>query len=876
MAAVSVEEALQILGTCAEGLTEAEAASRKPKQLRMRRISLWPYYLRENFANALALLLWAAALLAAFLHWLDPTQGMDRLALAVVAIVAVNGTFGLLQEFHVERTLEALRRLLPATQTVLRNGDPRQVAVDAIVPGDVLVLEEGDVVPADARVLQVRGLTVNMAPLTGESEPRILTDSPQTVTQALDASNIAFAGCTVLAGSGHAVVFRVGEATELGRIGTLVATVHEQPGPLVQQLNQFSRRIALVALALGLLTLIAATFLGRSLFASALFSIGIFVALVPEGLPPTVTMALALIGRDLARRNALVKYLAGIETLGSVTYICTDKTGTLTLNRMQVRLVTDDTQVVPFPPPRSPLQDLLWRAVAIANEAEREEGKHAFLGDPTEVALLEAAEAYLGGLPEVRRVRELPFTAERRRMSVAVKEAEGLRVYMKGAPEAVIPLCAGSANDEERLWSDGDRKQVAERAGQLAERGLCVLAVAYRPQATLSASDEELERDLRFLGLVGLLDPPRPGVKEAIEQCLAAGVRICVLTGDHPATAVAVAREIGLADAAVLPADTFFALPEPERLSLFQERRNVVLARFSPEAKWDVVRFLIDAGEIVAVTGDGVNDAPALKQAHIGVAMGRTGTAAAREAADLILLDDRFETIVVGIAEGRRVFANVRKFLTYVLTSNVAELAPYLAYILLQVPLPLTIMQILAIDLGTDLLPAMALGVEPGRAELMRRPPRPPTEPLFDRFTFLRAFTFLGLLEAATGLGAYALYLWYSGWSPAAGESWVATFYRSATTACLAAIVWTQVFNVFACRSSDRPAWRLPLLSNRSLLVAVAVEIGLLVLLVYASPLHAVFETAALPAEFFFLGIVGGVALLLADGIRARFWPHPE
>jgi sodium/potassium-transporting ATPase subunit alpha len=619
--------------------------------------------------------------------------------------------------------------------------------------------------------------------------------------------------------------------------------------------------------------------IGLGFWVSALFAIGIIVANVPEGLLPTVTLALALATQRMARRQALVRHLPAIETLGSATAILTDKTGTLTENRMQVRelYLGGRHRLAAGRWPRDE-DDLRLRQVArLCHGLKFPDGRPA--GDPMEIALWRfaggwAAEGMPQGTVAETVIGEIPFEAERKRMSVITRDAAGAAaLWCKGAPETVLPLCT--------RWQDGAAaRPFDEAAGEafrraqedMADRGLRVIALAWKPLdagATPAAADEA---GLELCGLVGLEDPPRADVHLAVERCHAAGLRVIMLTGDHPRTALALAREIGLVrgDAArVFTGDEVRAMGRAQ-LQLALDAAELVFARMSAEQKMLVVEAMQRRGETVAVTGDGVNDAPALRTADIGIAMGRSGTDVAREAADIVLLDDHFATIVNAIEEGRAVYDNIRKFLTYILTSNIPEIVPYLAFVLLRIPLPLTVVQILAVDLGTDLLPALALGAERPRAELMQRPPRPRHERLLSWPLLARAYFFLGPLEALAAMAGFFFVLDAAGWQY--GEMLAATdpVYRQATTACLAGIVLAQVTNVFVCRDPRRPGFALPLRDNPLLVAGIALELGLLAALAYSAPGNRLFGTAPLAPEVWLWLLP--FALLLGLAEEGRKW----
>jgi sodium/potassium-transporting ATPase subunit alpha len=647
---------------------------------------------------------------------------------------------------------------------------------------------------------------------------------------------------------------------------------------------------------------------------SAIFGIGIIVANVPEGLLPTVTLALAMGSQRMARRKALIKQLTSVETLGCTTVICTDKTGTLTENRMRVECLNVDGEEVDVRESRldrhgeaaSTLDLEHWRpmirAMALCNNAKRVRRKGqqvSFLGDPTEVALVEFAHRYGNGLdlPAERfpRMGELPFDADRKRMTT-IHWVEGrLMAFVKGAPEFMLPLCTRArVRGQTCAMTPEARERTLAQSRAFAHQAYRVLAVAMREvePGAHRLDIETVEQDLTFLGLVAMMDPPHREVPEAVRRCRQAGVRVIMITGDHPLTALAVARKIGLippepddtAGASVSTArviegvqlDTF---SDQDVRRLLSRRRHIpdpVFARMAPRHKMRIVSILKEQGEIVAVTGDGVNDALALQKADIGIAMGVAGTDVAKETADMILLDDNFSTIVNAIEEGRAVYANIRKFVTYVLTHTTPELVPYLAYGFFSVPPALTIPQILTIDLGTDIVPALALGTEEPHPGIMSAPPRSRTERLLSLPLLLRAYAFLGMIEAVMAMGAFFWFLRSHGWTWGTALNWSDPLYQKATTLTLASIVIAQVANVLACRSERASIFQLGVLSNPFILWGIAVELILLALIVYTPLGNLIFSTAPLPLWAWVPPILGAIGLLFAEEIRklvtAR-WP---
>lgn len=882
------DAALASLGSGRDGLNMAEARRRLaeygPNELEaVARERLWWRFARE-FGHFFALVLWLAAALAFFAEWRQPGQGMAMLGYAIVAVILLNAMFSFWQEYRAERALAALRALLPPQVRVRRAGKVWEVAAADLVPGDLVLLRDGDAVPADCRLIEAFALRVDNATLTGESVPQPRTAAATPADDPLRAANLVLAGTTIVAGEGMAVVFATGMRTEFGKIARLTQSTAAVLSPLQREIRRLSRWIAALATGLGVVFFAVGVVLGLPFWANFSFAIGIIVANVPEGLLPTVTLALAMATQRMARRNALVRHLPAIETLGAATVILTDKTGTLTCNRMAARRlyllddrVADDgecdlDQLAGSAGLREVARPLLETALCCheLNEVQGDNGPR-WRGDPTEVALVEMAQPLLGAWQAGARSDTLPFDSERRRQSVVCDDEARRVLHCKGALEAVLPLCrwrhdGGTASV---ALSDADRARIEAAEQRLADRGLRVLAFAWRPLPQ-DTERECWEQDLVFAGLVGLEDPPRPEVPDAVRRCGEAGIRVIMCTGDHPHTALAIAREIGLVQGSDVRVVTGEALRHlsPTQLQLLLDQPQLIFARVGADQKLAIVQALKAKTEVVAVTGDGVNDAPALRSAHIGIAMGQAGTDVARAAADIVLLDDNFASVVAAVEEGRAVFANIRKFLTYILTSNIPEIVPYLAFVLFRIPLPLTVVQILAVDLGTDLLPALALGAEPPPADAMRQPPRPRRERLVNLPLMLRAYGFLGLLEAAAAMAAFFFVLGSGGWHYGAVLDWHDPLYLQATTACLAAIVLTQVANLFACRHPRASTFSLGLRGNRLLLWGVAVELVLLLAIVYTPWGQRLFGTAALSWPVWLFALPFPFVMLVAEEAR--------
>ncbi len=855
---------LRDLRSTRAGLSPREAQRRLdqygPNEIRRRQGSGHLRALAQQFTHPLALLLWVAAALAL-------GAGIAALAGAIIVVIILNAIFAFAQELQAERATEALQRMLPPQVRVRRAGTATEVDAATLVPGDVLLIAEGDRLCVDARLLE-GSVDVDMAALTGESEPvSRRASAPVDVSRPLlEAEDLVFSGTLCTAGEAQALVYATGMSTQLGRIAALSQRVRTEASPLQRQVNRAAQLIAMVAVVAGVaFLLVGVSAAGLSLGDAATFAIGLLVANVPEGLLPTITLALAVGVRRMARRRALVKRLTAVETLGSTDVICTDKTGTLTEGRMSVRLLWADGQELHVEEPGTvaePFLSMLRTAVRCNNATlTRADPGWQRGGDPTESALLLAA-AQLGedvqALRSGQRGKRLAvhhFDPRRKRMTTLDEEPDGsLWYHAKGAPLELLERCTTVlGQDAQRPLTEADRALIRDAFEGYARRGLRVLGFAQRHAAGRTEhSREQAESGLCFLGLAALEDPPRADVADAVRRCHQAGIRIIVITGDHALTAAAIAREVGIVsgEPLVLAGSEVDALPEEQLELAVDGERELIIARSSPETKLHVVDALRARGHTVAMTGDGVNDAPALKRADIGVAMGLSGTEVAREAATMVLTDDNFASIVAAIEEGRVVYENIRKFVTYIFAHATPEVIPFLIYALAggAIPLPLTALQILAIDLGTETFPALALGREPAEPGIMQRPPRPRGQRILDRAMLIRAWAWLGLLEAALVSGAFFWLLTRAGWSPgdATGAgSGLHHAYLQATTISFLAITACQVGTAFATRTNRAALRAIGPFSNRLLLWGIAFELAFAAAVAYLPPLQSLFGTAA-------------------------------
>jgi sodium/potassium-transporting ATPase subunit alpha len=897
---VTPEHVFELLRSSKAGLTDAEAMSRLravgPNQLSPPSRLRWVRTLVKKFVNFFSILLDVAVVACFVADALQPGEGMRLLGWALLAVSLLNSLFAFVQEIRAERAMEELRRYLPQLARVRRNGREEQVIVEQLVPGDIAILSEGDRIPADVRLVESEELLVNNAPLTGESRSQPLVSTAWR-GRFTESPNIAFAGCSVLRGSAVGVVFATGERTEFGKIAALSEQVRRPPSPLARETSQMIRVLTVIAVVMGSLFFAYGVTTGRPLWVNIVFMLGIIVANVPEGLLPTFTLSLSMAARRMSRRQVLVKSLEAVEALGDVHVICTDKTGTLTRNELSIAGAIAPVQGEEFP--ASQMTSLLKTAL-IASEvrdrsdvatAPRSDGQsdssetndsHIWDGDPMDVVIAEQVQELVGmaAVAEIVRGtrRHFPFDLQRRREAGICANEKEVTFAVKGAWESLRPLIGSiscpvagtvqSANPQLLSQSDAIVRSIAAQ-------GQRVIAVAHRRLPRMpapSAPEESLEQSLTLTGFLVFDDPLRAEIPEAVNRCQLAGIQVVMITGDHPVTASAVARQCGILGQheeqgkVILGAE--LESMSPEQLAERLNQGVAVFARTTPEQKLKIVSALKHLNQVVCMTGDGVNDAPALKGADVGIAMGQSGTEVAREAADIVLLDDNFASIVAGIEEGRGVFVNVQKFTTYVLSSNIPEIVPFLLFIIMPVPLALTVIQILAIDLGTDLLPAIGLGQEPPEQESMKRPPRGAGQQLLSWPVMATAYLFLGLIQAGWSLFMFFFVLLQGGWSW--GEELQADdpLYRAATGITLASVVLMQIPNVIGRRSLTSSGLDGDLFRNRIILLGIAVEIAFSWAVLYLPPMQRFLGTGPVPWPVFALAWAGIPLLFILDGAR--------
>ncbi|MDD4256035.1 MAG: cation-transporting P-type ATPase [Methanofollis sp.] len=859
------DELLARLETGEAGLTAEEARRRLaaggPNEIQKKERKNYPREYLRQYVQFFAVLLEVAAVLSFLADGYAPGEGYDILGYAVLGAVVINATFAFWQEYKADRTIEALLRLMPSMVTVRRDNAAATVDAREVVPGDILLLEEGDRIAADAVLIEAHSLYVDMATLTGESRPKKRVTEPSEAKAVLEAKNAVFAGTTVLSGNGSAAVYATGQKTEFGRIASLAREVKKRPTPMQLEIVRITRILTVAAILVGGVFFVLGYLAGFGVLVAAIFALSLIVANVPEGMLPTITLSLSLASQNMANRNALIKNLDSVQTLGSTTVVCTDKTGTLTRNEMtakEIFLAGGETVTITGegylaggeftirgerPGVRDRL-DFFLRAGLLNCRAMIEDD--TYFGDPTELAIVAAARKAGVGPGDYEKVEEIPFSSERKMMSTITEKDGRSFIFTKGAPEVVLGLVSAYVDGEGRVvpFDEGERERVLARADEMERAAYRLLAVAYR--------EGEEERDLVFLGLVGLMDLPRAEVYEAIRTCRVAGIRVMVLTGDNPVTARAVAEEIGLSMDRVITGDDLVAIPEADLRDILRTE-DVLFARLKSDQKLRIASALQENGEVVAMTGDGVNDAPALKKADIGISMGKKGTEVAKEAADMILIDDNFCSIVAAVEEGRTVYFNIKKFVTYILASNVPEIVPYILQFFFKIPLPLSVIQILSIDLGSDMLPGLALGSERPERDIMKMPPVGKNDRILDREVFKRGYFFLGIIEATAAMTAFLGFLFLSGWQYGDLSISGTELHRQAMTMTLLGAVTCQLANVWTLRSWEFSAFERGLFKNRLLIVAVVLELIWIFLLLNVGAVQVIFNTASVPPPYLLL-----------------------
>ena len=906
-----IDKVFDDLNTSTNGLTSEEAKLRLKKygynRLSEKRQVPFVHKFIRNLKDLFGILL----LVAAFLSYLS---GSPELALIILGVVFVNIFVSIFQESRAEKAMETLKSWMPEYAKVIRDGELKKIPVREIVPGDIIFLEEGDRVPADARLIEAFDLWTNNVPLTGESEPQPrVAEAVKVVEKAyLYSPNLIFMSTSVAKGQGKAVVYSTGMETQFGKIASLTQTIKEEDSPLQKEIALTAKYDFIIAVIVGAAFFLASfLFLRVSVQTSFLFMIGVMVACVPEGLQVTVSSALAINVLKMVKQNVVVKRLSAVQTLGSVTVICTDKTGTITKGEMTVNKFWVFDYVVDvsgsgylpegdFTINGQPLQEgqtasleKLLEIAALCNGAKIDppSDKNKFwnvIGDPTDGALLVATLKSNVNIQDALAAKPildvLPFSFERKRMTTVHKLNGNVLIYTKGAPRNILDVCSKVLIDGKIFELDEEKMGwIESRIHEFANAGLRVIAVAYRqmPKSEYKKGIE-VENNLIFVGLAGMRDPPRAEVKDAVEKAKQAGIKTVIITGDYGPTAQSIAQDVGIVEKDFAQVIRGVDLEELKDQAIVDEvkKGNVIFARVSPEQKLRIVKVLKKSGEIVAVTGDGANDAPSLKEADIGVAMGASGTDVAREAADIVLLNDSFASIVKAVESGRAIYENIRKFIVYVFSHNWAELIPFLLYAALGFPLPLLVVQVLAIDLAIDVIPSLALSREPPEAGIMQEPPRSIKERLFTRKVLIRS-VFIGVI-IATGamigcLNAWAAGGWHIGmpvphdWQFGVEGIKPNPLYLKGVTMMFAGIVVAQAGNVLACRTSRQSIFRTSLKTNKWIIAGIVAQLSILSLLVYVPLLQNVFGTQPLNLTDWLFLISLALAVVFAEEIRKFF-----
>lgn len=850
-------------------MSQVEAASRiyGPNILDSKRKDSLIVKFLHQFTNFFAILLLAGSALAFLAEYLQPDQGNIYIAIALVGVVFLNAVFTFLQQYQSEKIMESFRKMMPEKVNVIRESSVVEILSKEVVPGDILLLKEGDKVPADARLIEENSLKVDNSSITGESEPQ-LRKLMCTHKDILESRNMVFSGTLVQSGNGKALVYGTGMNTQIGRILKLTNETREVDTPLHKELRHFIKIISTIAIVLGVSFFFVSLLVGKQLFGSLIFAIGIIVANVPEGLLPTVTFCLTIASKRMAKKNALVKNLESVETLGSTTVICTDKTGTITENRMSVSsLYIDLEERSAYDKKVQKMKSFskLLDTMVLCNNSRVEDKD--FLGDPTETALMRYCSdrtKISGLLKKHKRLHESPFDSKTKRMITTNRTGRSMTAYLKGAPEVVIRKCDSVlVGGKVSRLTDKRRKEIMKSYELFASRGERVLAFASKVTNTEKAKED----CFTFIGLAGLLDPPRKEVADALAKCRTAGIRVIMITGDFSLTAEAIARKVGMIrERSYVVTGDRLAKMDDEELKAALKKEGVLFARTNPMQKLRIVKALQSMGEVVTVTGDGVNDAPALKNADMGVAMGMIGTEVARESSDMVLLDDNFATIVNAVEEGRTIFENIKKFIAYILTSNIPEILPFIAFVLLQIPLPLSVILILSIDLGTDILPAIGMGTEKPESDVMKKSPRSRKERLLSKNLLFMSYGIVGMIQAAAGFFSYFFVLYRGGWTWGMDLAMTDPLYLKAVSAFFASIIICQIADVLICRTRRQSIFKVGILSNRIVNIGILTELALLYLIVFVA--NGFFGTHPLTLLELSLSIPFALVILFGDELR--------
>jgi len=843
---LSEKEVFSALSTSPNGLSESEAKKRLEKyglnELKeKKKTSAFSIFLRQ-FNSFIVLILVAAVILSILVN-----EYIDAIVIAIV--LALNSTLGFVQEYKAERSMEALKKFISLKAKVIRNSKESIIPASELVPGDLVILEEGSKTPADARITEAYSLSINESTLTGESTPvKKVHDALKGNFQIADQKNMVFSGTTVTSGIGKAIITSTGSNTEIGKIASLMQETEKEPTPLQKQLSVLSKHLSIITVLVCIFAFTVILLKGSSIADSLIFGVALAVAAIPEGLPAIVTIGLALGTQRMIKHNVLIRKLSSVETLGSTTAICADKTGTLTLNKMTVTSIYANSKVTSSEKITNDSNiNLLLKIGVLCNNATL--SKKSSLGDPTEIALLAIA-GKIGLRKEplsksYKRIHEIPFSSERKMMSTINSFNGKSFMFTKGAPDTILKYCTKICINNKVLPLTKELKNNILKANEeFANQALRVLGFAYK-----EAKDYN-EKGLVFVGLQGMIDPPRKEVKKSIEQCKKAGIKVIMITGDHKLTAEAIASEIGINGMTMTGED----LDKTKDLSKIVEQVSIY-ARVNPLHKLRIVDALKKKGHVVAMTGDGVNDAPALKRSDIGIAV-NSGTDVSKEASDMILLDNNFSSIVNAIKEGRAIYNNIIKFILYLLSSNIGEVLIIFTAVLIGLPLPLIALQILWINLVTDGLPALALSIDPMEKNIMDKKPRSKKDSILSKYRILLMAT-IGIIMAA---GTLLLF-----------KKSLANSYAYATTIAFTSVVFYEMFNVLSFKSETSSVINKSIFNNKYLILAILSSIALQLLVIY-TPLSSIFETSKLPLNSWLIIIaMSSSSLIVLETIKRIF-----
>lgn len=849
------EEVLKKFETSLKGLTSSEARERLGKagfnEVQKKQTWSWFSILTNQFNDALVWILLVAGFLSFLFHEYRDTT-------IILLIVGINALIGFLQEYKAEKTLENIRQLASENAIVLRDGERQEIDAKFLAPGDIIFIASGDTVPADAYLLEGYDVYANEFIFTGESKAGRKKVEPifGENLNLVDIDNLVFMGTSLTRGTAVAVVVETGMKTQLGKIANLVAEVKEEETPLQKQMRVLGRDVTIAAVSIGTLVMIAGFYSKTSLYDNFLFALALAVSVVPEGLPAAISVALSLGMKKLLKRNVLAKKLNSVETLASVDVICTDKTGTITRNELMVTDIWcgEDQFSVDgegysskgnfysfgrkIEPVSNPQLRKLLQVGVLCNDADvwEKNGMCAITGDPTEGALLVAAKKFQNDLAcffeNQEKINELPFSSERMRMSVVFenKKTSSVTSFVKGSPDVLIDLCTQKQIGDEILpFTESDKQRARNIFNAMSEQALRVLAFAVRDLSAIPKEHypDEAEKDLIWMGTMGMIDPPRSDVHKAIAECVQSGIKVIMITGDYEVTARAIAKKVGLLKASnseIVNGKMLDAMSDQELITKIKEK-ELAFARIAPEQKLRIATALKNSGYVIAMTGDGVNDAPALKRADIGIAMGKIGTDVAKNASDMILLNDDFASIVEAVKEGRTIYQNLRKFVYYVFTSNVSEFFTVAIGVLLGIPAPIAAVQILAIDLGTDIFPSFSLSLEPSEPDIMQQKPFKAKEKVIDKNAILRLVR-VGLLMATGAVIAFILSMKRGGWNFGNKIDVDSVLYIKSTTAAYAVLSMTQMANLLQARSEKLSLFKIGFFKNPYALGAIAISVS--------------------------------------------------